>query len=423
MRALMSLNRRMLSLGGRKWLWLLLIGCLVAGSINFARDAARQSLFVDDAYSWYAAQMHGAALMEQVRNVEVAPPTYYALLHVWMYDFAGQSEAGLRAISIVTGVLLVIATALLGATLGGRRAAVAAAVLTALSPLVLQYSQYVRAYIFSALACTLALAAVVRAGREGSRRWCAAAAAAAIVAIWFDYTAALVLFPALGWLALQAAVSRGHRVATVLIVVAAVSPLIPLAAHQIGLNHAGVAAFATFTPMNLAAVIAGPFSGRYTAIWPRYAGAALMCAAFASFMWHSSIPWKTRQVVLAVSLLPVLAVVGITLLWEPVLIVRYIVVAVPGHDRGSCSGGNSRPSCLGGPWDCRLGSCLRRHIPVTPEFELSGPDAARHRLYPRSCPTDRSACRHHGPWPGHRCLLLPHSRQQEESGHHRHKPD
>src|SRR5690606_17019412 len=89
------------------------------------------------------------------------PPGYLLLMSAWCTLF-GESEFALRAPSALSGVLLV------GAVFGFcRRAfdlntAAVCALLTAVSPFFLHYSQEARGFMPTALACTLAATRVLR---------------------------------------------------------------------------------------------------------------------------------------------------------------------------------------------------------------------------------------------------------------------
>jgi uncharacterized membrane protein len=135
-----------------------------------------------------------------VRVDELAPPTYYVLLHVWIQLTGSESEWVMRFLSVIAGVGVVISASWLAGLLGGRRVGALSGVLAALSPLFLQYSQEARAYVFAMLGVTIAVAAAVQASRSSaSRKWLILSAAAAIAAIAFHYTAVLVVLPLEVW--------------------------------------------------------------------------------------------------------------------------------------------------------------------------------------------------------------------------------
>jgi mannosyltransferase len=99
-------------------------------------------------------------------RLDGSPPLYYLLLHVWM-AFAGTSEEGVRALSLVCA-LLAIPVAFWGAgMLFGVRAAWMAAVLTATNPFLTRFAQEGRMYALVALLALVACAAFGRAFAVG----------------------------------------------------------------------------------------------------------------------------------------------------------------------------------------------------------------------------------------------------------------
>src|SRR5207237_4926992 len=73
------------------------------------------------------------------------PPLYYWALKAWGQTL-GDSEADLRALSAMWGVLAVVLTFLIGRRLFGTLVGTLAALLLAVAPLAVYYSQEVRMY-------------------------------------------------------------------------------------------------------------------------------------------------------------------------------------------------------------------------------------------------------------------------------------
>ena len=95
-------------------------------------------------------------------------PLHYVLLHYWMLAF-GDSEAAVRSLSALFGILLVLVVYGLGVELAGRRVGLIAALLAAVSPFYVQRSQEGRMYILAALLTGLSFLAFLRARREPTR--------------------------------------------------------------------------------------------------------------------------------------------------------------------------------------------------------------------------------------------------------------
>ncbi len=82
------------------------------------------------------------------RNLDLGTrPLYYLLLHGWMQ--VGQNDSWLRALSIPFGLGCVLLTYLLGRRLLSQSAGIVAAIMVALSPLFVGYSQQIRMYSLS----------------------------------------------------------------------------------------------------------------------------------------------------------------------------------------------------------------------------------------------------------------------------------
>jgi len=144
-------------------------------------DLAAESLWVDEGASLRFASM-GAAEILASAGTDPNPPTYYLLLHHWVALF-GDSEWSLRLPSALFGALSVAAVYALGSSLFGRAAGLLAALILALSPFHVWYSQEARAFSLMALAGLLSYLSFVLlsrrdeeedrspgAGRSGARR-------------------------------------------------------------------------------------------------------------------------------------------------------------------------------------------------------------------------------------------------------------
>jgi len=119
-----------------------------------------QPLWWDEGYSvWFAT--HSVSQMAGLTAQDIHPPLYYALLHGWI-GLWGAGPVALRLFSAWVGVLAIPAIYLAGRRLLGPRPAVLAALLLAINPLHIFYSQEVRMYGLVAL---LSLGALITAAR------------------------------------------------------------------------------------------------------------------------------------------------------------------------------------------------------------------------------------------------------------------
>ncbi len=123
------------------WSWLLLImGIALVLRCAFI---SRQSLWVDEAQSWWFASDLGRALASERTN----PPLYYTTLHFWIGWF-GHSEAALRSLSVVPGVISVGLVYAFAKKLFTRGIALGASLYQCISSFQIYYSQEVRTFAF-----------------------------------------------------------------------------------------------------------------------------------------------------------------------------------------------------------------------------------------------------------------------------------
>jgi len=132
-------------------------------------------------------------------DAEISPPFYFLLAKVSSWVI-GQTPTGVRFPSFVAGVLLVPAFYWAGVLMLGRRAALWATAIAALSPFLVYFSANARAYSVMLLCLVLAAIFLWRATSEGSRWWdWAGWAVAGALAVYSHYTAALVVFGQFAW--------------------------------------------------------------------------------------------------------------------------------------------------------------------------------------------------------------------------------
>jgi mannosyltransferase len=131
---------------------LLMVLALAAGLRFYNLDA--QSLWSDEGNS---AALVSRSFVQIARDAahDIHPPLYYELLRVWTGIF-GTSEAALRSFSALLGTLLVLVVFGLGACLFNRATGLAAALIAAVAPFQIYYSQEARMYILVALQVALA---------------------------------------------------------------------------------------------------------------------------------------------------------------------------------------------------------------------------------------------------------------------------
>lgn len=150
---------------GRYALWIILV---LGAALRFDKLA--------DADFWYDEAFTGVALKERFSDMlvmidkDVHPPLYYFAAKLFSEPF-GYSVFGIRLFSLIFGVLGIWGIYLFAKELIDRKAALFAALLVAISPFAVQYSQEARMYAM--LSCLLVFAAYffLLALRTGSRKY------------------------------------------------------------------------------------------------------------------------------------------------------------------------------------------------------------------------------------------------------------
>jgi hypothetical protein len=236
---------------GQMWL----IAILLAGFALRLHGLTRQDIWWDEARNLDVA-MRPLAQVAVAPELDIHPPVYFWLLHVWTRVLGvrpGQppdviAYAG-RLLSVGAGVVGITLTALLARGLASQWAGVAAAIIAAMSPFWLAESQETRMYTLGL--ALLALAAVAwlnvaqRHGglpsviaRQDRGRWALFVASSA-AALLTHYNAVFILVAwYLGWgvaALLQAGRWRSLRLAvlTGLATLILVAPVAPIALRQI----------------------------------------------------------------------------------------------------------------------------------------------------------------------------------------------
>lgn len=124
--------------------WALIIPVLlVAAGLGFYQLGA-ESLWIDELYSIHDALLIEPVPVELVNRFSQVRPIYYLLLRIWMVF--GQGEFWLRSLSVLFGVGSVFLTYHLGRKIAGQAVGLLAALMLALSPMFVHFSQMVRMY-------------------------------------------------------------------------------------------------------------------------------------------------------------------------------------------------------------------------------------------------------------------------------------
>ena len=210
-----------------------------------------QSLWNDEGTSVAVAQRSLVTIARDAAQ-DIHPPLYYWLLSGWVRLF-GTSEAAVRALSALLGVILVVVVYLLGCLLAGHWAGLAAALLAAINPFQVYYAQEARMYMLLALWGALAFYAALRwaASSPGERPlgWAALYVLVSAAGLYTHYAFPLVLlvvnlvillYVALQWRATRLDAESGggrrlwHWLALQVVVALLFIPWLPAAYRQLG---------------------------------------------------------------------------------------------------------------------------------------------------------------------------------------------
>jgi mannosyltransferase len=194
-----------------------------------------QGFWFDEANTAQLVQFSPGKMLGLIPQSESTPPLYYCVAWVWARVF-GHSEAGLRSLSAVAGVLVVPVAYATAAKLIGRHAGLIAAALTACSPLLIWYSQEARSYSMLVLLTALSLLAFVHARDAPTPRLLALWVIASGLALATHYFAVMAVAPEAAWLLVEHRRAPAVRVALAIVAVCGLA-LIPLAISQNGTGH------------------------------------------------------------------------------------------------------------------------------------------------------------------------------------------
>ena len=135
----------------RPWVPALAVAALTAIGVVLRVIVARQSVFADELSTYWISATHslGGVLSllystGRIHHAEITPPLSF--LASWLTTRAGTSSELLRLPALIAGTATIPLVYLLGLRTVGRRAALLASALTALSPFMIYYSAEARAY-------------------------------------------------------------------------------------------------------------------------------------------------------------------------------------------------------------------------------------------------------------------------------------
>ncbi len=220
-----------------EWLVLALVAALTvpAAALRFW-GIGKQGFWYDEATTAWLLRAGPARMLATLPRTESTPPLYYLVGWVWTRAFS-DNEVGLRSLSALAGVACVPVTFLAARSLAGRRAAVFAGLLVAVSPLLVWYSQEARSYSLYALASAVSLWLFARARAHTSGPRLAAWGVSAAGALCIHYFALFVVLPEALLLVAERRAPLRARLLALAIPAAAGAALVALALAQRGRTY------------------------------------------------------------------------------------------------------------------------------------------------------------------------------------------
>lgn len=124
----------------------------------------------DEVISTFLARVPASEIFQSVTASDSHPPLYHILLHFWGMAFS-YDLIPLRIFSVLTGLLCIPATYLLGRMVASPAVGLAAAALMATAPFQIFHSQQARMYPLLTLLVLLMLLTFLSAWQRGGWRW------------------------------------------------------------------------------------------------------------------------------------------------------------------------------------------------------------------------------------------------------------
>ena len=209
---------------------------LLAALVRFA-TLDQQSYWYDEAVTVGLVRMDFADMLDRIPDSESTPPLYYIVAWLWAKVF-GAGEIGLRSLSAVCGVAFVPVIYAAAARAASARVGLVAALIAAVNPILVWYSQEARAYALLVLLAGLSFLFFIRLlDGDPRRRILVLWAVVSALALATHYFAAFLVAVEAVWLLTAAANRRPVAVAVAALAAVELAHL-PLILHQRSLDLA-----------------------------------------------------------------------------------------------------------------------------------------------------------------------------------------
>lgn len=191
-----DLYQRLLTLGTKHWRWIAAISVAAAVGV-FATicflNIGTWSIWFDESFGAFIIRFNFLDIAKYT-SADVHPPLYYWVLKGWAMIF-GNSDVALRSLSVVFGGGTIIFGFLLAKTMFGRKAALIALPLLALSPMLLRYGIEARMYTMAAMIVVAGTYVMVLASQRRNRKLWVLYGILVAMGMWTHY------FTAFAWVA------------------------------------------------------------------------------------------------------------------------------------------------------------------------------------------------------------------------------
>jgi len=206
------------------------IGLMALAAVIRIPTLGGQSFLRDEVFTLRLVHMSAGKMLATIPHSESNPPLYYLVEWVWA-RIAGYSEAGLRSLSVVCGILTVPVVYRAGAVLVSRRAGLVAGLTVAVSPFLVWYSQEARAYALLILLASWSFLMFVHSLRSPTPRNLGLWSLASALALTAHYFAIFLVVAEAAWLLTT---SAGKRIVAIACIpwAATTLALLPLALYQ-----------------------------------------------------------------------------------------------------------------------------------------------------------------------------------------------
>ena len=217
-----------------------LSGIVLIGTLLRFAGLGQESIWLDEVTSIIIARMPLSSVVAWAAG-DIHPPLYYVVLHFWL-SF-GESEFAVRALSALLGVLTIAVIYALAAKLFDRRIGLVSALLLALAPLHIWYSQEARMYVMVTALSLLSSYLMILALRGQQLRYWVAYIATSAFAAYTHYFAlyALVFLNVFAIYKLRSKdrVSWRRWLAAQVAVALVFAPWLPVLYHQVTTGGGG----------------------------------------------------------------------------------------------------------------------------------------------------------------------------------------